>query len=50
MPDSKPGVKMVYVTGSPNDPANKGYRIWRFLCPQNLKFVLARIENGGRRG
>jgi hypothetical protein len=21
-------VKMVYVTGSPNDPANKGYRIW----------------------
>jgi hypothetical protein len=22
------GVKMVYVTGSPNDPANKGYRIW----------------------
>jgi hypothetical protein len=22
------GVKIVYVTGSPNDPANKGYRIW----------------------
>jgi hypothetical protein len=23
------GVKIVYVTGSPNDPANKGCRIWR---------------------
>jgi hypothetical protein len=22
------GVKIVYVTGSPTDPANKGYRIW----------------------
>ncbi|MDR2071201.1 MAG: hypothetical protein LBP81_07295 [Treponema sp.] len=22
------GIKIVYVTGSPNDPANKGYRIW----------------------
>ena len=22
------GVKIVYVTGSPNDAANKGYRIW----------------------
>jgi hypothetical protein len=22
------GVKMIYVTGSPSDPANKGYRIW----------------------
>jgi hypothetical protein len=22
------GVKIVYVTGNPNDPANKGYRIW----------------------
>jgi hypothetical protein len=22
------GVKIIYVTGSPNDPANKGYRIW----------------------
>jgi hypothetical protein len=22
------GVKMIYVTGSPTDPANKGYRIW----------------------
>jgi hypothetical protein len=22
------GVKIVYVTGSPDDPANKGYRIW----------------------
>jgi hypothetical protein len=22
------GVRMVYVTGSPTDPANKGYRIW----------------------
>jgi hypothetical protein len=22
------GVKMIYVTGSPADPANKGYRIW----------------------
>ncbi|MDR1221167.1 MAG: hypothetical protein LBK73_16405 [Treponema sp.] len=22
------GVKIVYVTGSPHDPANKGYRIW----------------------
>jgi hypothetical protein len=22
------GVKIIYVTGNPNDPANKGYRIW----------------------
>jgi hypothetical protein len=22
------GIKIVYVTGSPDDPANKGYRIW----------------------
>jgi hypothetical protein len=22
------GVRIVYVTGSPDDPANKGYRIW----------------------
>jgi hypothetical protein len=22
------GVKIIYVTGSPSDPANKGYRIW----------------------
>jgi hypothetical protein len=22
------GVKIIYVTGSPADPANKGYRIW----------------------
>jgi hypothetical protein len=22
------GVRLIYVTGSPNDPANKGYRIW----------------------
>ena len=22
------GVKIVYITGSPSDPANKGYRIW----------------------
>ena len=22
------GIKIVYVTGSPNDPTNKGYRIW----------------------
>jgi hypothetical protein len=22
------GIKIVYVTGSPNDPANKGYRVW----------------------
>jgi hypothetical protein len=22
------GIKIVYVTGNPNDPANKGYRIW----------------------
>ncbi|MHB9293101.1 hypothetical protein Holit_02221 [Hollandina sp. SP2] len=22
------GVKIIYVTGSPTDPANKGYRIW----------------------
>jgi hypothetical protein len=22
------GVKVIYVTGNPNDPANKGYRIW----------------------
>jgi hypothetical protein len=25
------GVKIVYVTGNPNDPANKGYRIWYCL-------------------
>ncbi|MDR2053833.1 MAG: hypothetical protein LBP80_10500 [Treponema sp.] len=24
----EPGVKIVYITGSPSDPANKGYRIW----------------------
>jgi hypothetical protein len=23
----EPGVKIIYVTGGPNDPANKGYRI-----------------------
>ncbi|MDR0374683.1 MAG: hypothetical protein LBH85_03060 [Treponema sp.] len=22
------GIRIVYVTGSPNDPANKGYRVW----------------------
>ena len=22
------GIKIIYVTGDPNDPANKGYRIW----------------------
>jgi hypothetical protein len=22
------GIKIVYISGSPNDPANKGYRIW----------------------
>jgi hypothetical protein len=28
------GVKIVYVTGSPDDPANKGYRIWyRIVAP-----------------
>jgi hypothetical protein len=25
------GVKTIYVTGSPTDPANKGYRIWYTL-------------------
>ena len=25
------GVKIIYVTGNPNDPANKGYRIWYIL-------------------
>jgi hypothetical protein len=28
------GVKIVYVTGSPTDPANKGYRIWYTLVTQ----------------
>ena len=28
------GVKIVYVTGSPNDPANKGYRIWYSVVGQ----------------
>jgi hypothetical protein len=22
------GIKIIYVTGNPNDPANKGFRIW----------------------
>jgi hypothetical protein len=26
------GVKIVYVTGNPSDPANKGYRIWYTLA------------------
>jgi hypothetical protein len=26
------GVKIVYVTGNPNDPANKGYRIWHMVA------------------
>jgi hypothetical protein len=30
----EPGVKIVYVTGSPNDPANKGYRIWYSVIAQ----------------
>jgi hypothetical protein len=28
------GVKMVYVTGSPGDPANKGFRIWYSVIGQ----------------
>jgi hypothetical protein len=28
------GLKIVYVTGSPDDPANKGYRIWYSVVAQ----------------
>jgi hypothetical protein len=28
------GIKLVYVSGSPNDPANKGYRIWYSVVGQ----------------
>jgi hypothetical protein len=28
------GVRIVYISGSPNDPANKGYRIWYSVVPQ----------------
>jgi hypothetical protein len=28
------GVKIIYVTGSPSDPANKGYRIWYSVIGQ----------------
>jgi hypothetical protein len=28
------GIKMVYVTGSPDDPANKGFRVWYSVTGQ----------------
>jgi hypothetical protein len=28
------GVKMIYITGSPSDPANKGFRIWYSVIGQ----------------
>ncbi|MDR2260364.1 MAG: hypothetical protein LBE06_05395 [Azoarcus sp.] len=29
------GLKIIYITGVPTDPANKGYRIWYTLLPQD---------------
>jgi hypothetical protein len=29
------GVKIIYVTGNPNDSANKGFRIWYIVAAQN---------------
>jgi hypothetical protein len=30
------GIRIIYVTGSPDDPANKGYRIWyRVVTPED---------------
>jgi hypothetical protein len=26
------GVKIIYATGSPHDPSNKGYRVWYTVC------------------
>jgi hypothetical protein len=31
------GIKMIYLTGSPQDAANKGYRIWHTLAAPGEK-------------